>query len=91
MTSWKSGVVCGMKFNEWLDTFIEEKGIDTEQILEAQGNSGTNYIPVGVLIEHIKLAPANEKERIKDTIVKIDYANGDVLHFFKHLAGAIAI
>lgn len=80
-----------MKFNEWLDTFISEKEIDTEQILEAEGNSGTNYIPVGVLIEHIKLAPANEKERIKDTIIKIDYKNGDVMHFFKHLAGAIVI
>ena len=79
-----------MSFNNWLDIFIEEKGVDTEEMLEAEGASGTNYIPVGVIIEHMKIAPRHEQEKIKETIVKIDFRNGDVLHFFRHLAGAIA-
>lgn len=79
-----------MNFNNWLDTFIEEKGIDTEQILEAEGESGTNFIPVGVIIEHMKIASAYEQNIIKGVIVKIDFMNGDVLPFFRHLAKAIA-
>lgn len=35
-------------------------------------------------------APAHEQAAIKTTLVKIDFRNGDILHFFRHLAGAIA-
>ena len=80
-----------MSFNKWIDTFIEEKGIDTEEIIEVEGQSGLNMIPVGVVIEHMKSAVDVEQQAIKDTIVKIDFMNGDVLDFIKHLAGAIAI
>lgn len=79
------------EFNTWLDTFISEKEIDTEKVLEVVGNSGINYIPVGVLIEHIKIAPKNEQERIKEIIVKLDFYNASIIDFFKHLAGAVAI
>lgn len=79
-----------MNFNNWLDTFIEEKGVDTEEILEAEGASGTNFIPVGVIVEHMKMASPREKDQIQGMIVQIDFLNGDVLHFFKHLAKAIA-
>jgi len=79
-----------MAFEKWLDTFIEEKGIDTERIIEAEGRSGANFIPVGCLVEAIKAAPLREQQQIKTTIVKIDFCNGDVMHFFRHLAQAIA-
>ena len=78
-------------FDKWLDTLIEEKGLDTEELFIVDGPSGPNYIPLGVVIEHIKITTANEQRQIKDILVKIDFANGDVMHFFKHLAGAIAI
>lgn len=81
-----------MTFATWLDTFIEEKGIDTEDLLEVDGPSGmTNVIPVAVLLDAMKTAPTHEQTAIKDMIVRIDFANGDVLHYFKHLAQAIAI
>jgi hypothetical protein len=60
-------------FTNWLNTFIEEKGIDTEEILEVEGKSGTNFIPVSVLLEHIKIAPTKEQQEIKTIIVKIDF------------------
>lgn len=78
-------------FNHWLDTFIEESEIDTGAVLEAEGASGTNYIPVQCLLDVMKQAPLHEQRAIKATIVKIDFHNGDVMHFFKHLAQAIAI
>jgi hypothetical protein len=78
-------------FAKWLDTFTTEKGLDVEQVFVVTGPSGDNHIPLGCVIEAIKSAPAREQQAIKATIVKIDFRNGDVCHFFKHLAGAIAL
>ena len=80
-----------MQFNQWLDTLIEEKQIDTETVIEVEGDWGTNFMPLEIVVDAIKSAPANEKAAIKDTLVKIDFVNGDIIHFFTHLAQAIAI
>lgn len=80
-----------MNFAEWLDMFVSEKGIDTEQEFEVEGESGMNYIPLEVVIEHMKIAPAKEQAAIKTVFVQIDFANGDVVDYFRHLAKAIAI
>lgn len=77
-------------FDDWLDTFVAEKGLDTERIFEAEGASGLNIIPLAVVLEHLKIAPPAEQEAIRTVIVKIDFANGDVTHFFGHLAKALA-
>ena len=79
------------RFADWLDTFVSEKGLDTERLFEAEGESGLNIIPLGVVLEHIKIAPTKEQEAIKTTLVKIDFMNGDPCHFFAHLAKALAI
>jgi len=39
-----------------------------------------------VVMEHIMIASDAEKAQIKNILVKIDFANGDVNHFFEHLA-----
>lgn len=80
-----------MTFNKWLDTFISEKGVNVDRILEVEGASGVNMMPVQIVLDAIKSAPANEQAAIKTTFVKIDFVNGDVLHFINHLARAIAI
>jgi hypothetical protein len=80
-----------MTFNKWLETFINEKNLDTEHTFEIEGQSGLNLIPLGALVEHINVAPAHEQAAIKNTLVKIDFHNGDPLHFFAHLAQAIAL
>lgn len=80
-----------MGFNGWLDTFISEKGIDTEQYIEVEGPGGTNHMPVQTVLDAMKSATDAEKRKIKHTFVAIDIRNGDVLHFIKHLAQAIAI
>ena len=79
-----------MTFKNWRDTFIKEKGLDTGLTLLADGPSGVNHIPCQVVVEHMYVAPKHEQEQIKNVIVQIDFANGDVMDFFKHLAKAIA-
>jgi hypothetical protein len=78
-------------FCDWLDRFVEEKGIDLEREFTVEGQWGTNFIPVGVIVEHMKIANATEQAQIKDIILKIDFYAGDVYHFLAQLAKAIAI
>lgn len=77
-------------FNTWLKTLNSEKGIDLEQRFEVEGPSGTNSFNYGVVIEHILITTAAEKAAIKNVLVKIDFANGDIRDFYRHLAQAIA-
>ena len=80
-----------MHFITWLDTFVDEKDLDVEDILEVDGESGTNFIPLGALLDVIKEAPQNEQTAIKAVLVKIDLINGDVMDYFRHLSKAIAV
>tara|TARA_R100000234_G_C4929848_1_gene147994 strand:- start:440 stop:691 length:252 start_codon:yes stop_codon:yes gene_type:complete len=77
-------------FNNWLDTFIDEKNINKNDTFEINKNGTLNIISYGSVIDHIKITSKQEQEQIKKTIVKIDFFNGDVLHFFKHLGQALA-
>ena len=77
-------------FIKWLDTFIEEKEINLQDTFDVKGKNGLNTIPYGVVVEHIKISTKQEQEKIKNIIVNIDFKNGDVLHFFKHLGKAVA-
>lgn len=79
-----------MKFNEWIDTHLKEKGIDLNEVLTVDGPSGPNQIPVGLVVNLAKQAGPVEQSQVKDTLVKIDFVNGDPLHFFAHLAGSFA-
>ena len=74
----------------YLNALISEKGLNTETIIEVEGNSGAIFIPLGVVVEHILIANSTEQSQIRNTLVKIDFHNGDVMHFFTHLAQAIA-
>lgn len=80
-----------MTFTKWLDTFVAEKGLDTEHLFEVAGMSGTNLIPLGVVVDAIKSTGSREQAAIKTMIVKIDFLNGNVLNYFNHLAKALAI
>lgn len=74
----------------WINTLIEEKNLNIHTTIDVVGKSGLNIIPLGVVVEHILIAPTHEQNQIKNTLVKIDFHNGDVMHFFKFLAQAIA-
>lgn len=77
-------------FNKWLDTFIEEKGIDLNFVIEITTNNNTHFFEIGNIVENIKATTREEQIAIKDMIVKIDFHNGDIIDYFKHLAKALA-
>ena len=77
----------------YLETLISEKGLDLEgTIIEVEGQDwGLNIIELGAVVDYIMASgPANQAQ-VKDTLVKIDFHNGDVMHFFKHVASFMAI
>lgn len=78
-------------FGQWLLTFLDEKGIDLEYVLNVPGPSGDNHMPVACLVDAILQASPSEQIDIKCMIVRIDYCNGDVVKYLCHLARAIAI
>lgn len=80
-----------MNFKNWIETLVEEKNIDLETIIEAEGNSGINFIPFSVLLDAMSKANPDHQKEMKKTLVMIDFKNGDIMHYFKHLAKAIAI
>lgn len=79
-----------MTFKNWFETFLEEKGLPF-QAWEIEHAGVTHIIDSTVVIEAILTAPHHEQAAIKNMIVRIDFVNGDVNDYLKHLAkGLIA-
>jgi hypothetical protein len=79
-------------FNRWLETFLDEKGIDLEEGFTVSGPGGPNHMQYAhVVTAIVENAPPHEQAAIKDQLVRIDFRNGDVRHYLRHLAQAIAL
>lgn len=77
-------------FIDWFNTFLNEKNppFESWEIVDDEGN--THIIDSGIVVETILQATAPaEQEKIKNILVLIDFRNGDVNHFFHHLATGI--
>jgi len=73
----------------YLKTFFEEKNLP-EVSWELKDNNGvTHHIGSAVVLEAIEKAPQSEQSDIADVIRRIDFVNGDVNDYLKHLAGAL--
>jgi len=72
-------------FTKWLETFLEEKNAPAKS-WEIDANGTTHFIDSDVVIEAIKTTSGQEQAQIKNTLVMIDFKNGDINHFFEHLA-----
>jgi len=74
-------------FEYWFRQFIEEK--DLPEVTYSISHPAyidvamTNYDVVEIIIEQ---ATPVEQLKVKDVLVQIDFANGDINHFFEHLA-----
>lgn len=78
-------------FTTWLDTFVDEKGLDREHIFTVEGPTwGDNLIPLQCVIDVAAQASPADQSKIEDTLVKIDILNGDPMHFFEYIAKGIA-
>lgn len=77
-----------MNFTKWFNTFLEEKNLGY-QCWTIESGDQSHVIDSDVVIEAIKSAPAHEQNKIKDMLVRIDFVNGNVNDYFKHLAKAL--
>lgn len=74
----------------FFNVFFAEKQLD-HQVYEVIAPGGTpNFIPTFQVIEQIKRTKGQEARQIEMIIRKIDFANGDLHHFLRHLAQGLA-
>lgn len=74
------------KFQSWFIKFCEEKQIDMADFVTC-GDGST--LAVGDVCTAIMNAPQAEQTQIQLMFVKIDFKNGDVMDYIKHLAKAL--
>lgn len=70
---------------KYLTELIEEKGVSLDASINIDGHYGLTY---GMLVDFICRIPEYHGE-ITETLIKIDFANGDVFHYLKHLANGM--
>lgn len=71
---------------QYLETFFEEKQLP-EESWEIVAEDGTpHFIDTEVVKEAILNCGSQEQKKIADVIRKIDFQNGNVNDFLKHLA-----
>lgn len=66
----------------YLTALISEKGRSVEAALPVEGHINLSYQN---LIEFIDQMPAPVQKQIRDTLVMIDFKNGDVFHYLDFL------
>jgi len=67
------------------------KRLDADKCWSVEGKSGPNHIPVGCLVKPCSKPPRMAgAEQGHDPFSVLIFPNGDVLHYFRHLAQAIA-
>ena len=73
-----------MKISNYITTLIEEKGFSTQDEINIEGHFGLTW---EMLIDFVS-APemAQYHNQIRTTLVKIDFHNGDIFHYLRHLA-----
>ncbi len=74
------------KFIDWFDRFLDEKSLPYVSWEIADKTGIIHFIDSDVVVESIKNTSTTEHANIKDILVKIDFHDGDVNHFFHHLA-----
>lgn len=80
-----------MSFAHWIDTLVDEKGYDLDHRFEVPGPTAVNSIPLGSVIEACKQTSGQEQDAIKQNLIQLDFRGANLLHYFQHLAGALAL
>ena len=77
------------KTERYLRTFFKEKELPSVNWEIEAPDGMLHHISNDVVIEHIWTCNDQEMTEVANVIRKIDFANGNVNHFLKHLAHAI--
>lgn len=68
---------------QFIETMMEEKGLNPDGYVEKEGHINLSYRN---LIEFIEGSVSEkDQEAIRDMLVKIDFANGDIEHYLNFL------
>ena len=74
----------------YLNTLLSEKGIALDTMCEVDGDSGINFIPLEIIVDFMCQMSPETQAKAKTNLVKIDFHNGDVMHFVDYVAKVIA-
>lgn len=66
-------------------TMLDEKGL-LDEVFTINKGGQLHIIEIGALIEAMEIAPSHEQSQIELIMRKIDFINGDMMHFMNHLA-----
>jgi len=70
---------------------LSEKNISLDTVLEVEGAEwGLNMIPVEVVVEFMENADRATQTKMRNTLIQIDFKNGNVMHFITYVAKFIA-
>ena len=76
---------------KYFRTLLNEKNISLDNVLEVEGPEyGTNFIPIECVVEWMENADRGVQVKMRNTLTKIDFQNGDVLDFITYIAKFIA-
>ena len=87
--------ICGEQTKTYImkyfRTLLSEKNISLDTVLEVEGAEwGMNIIPVECVVEFMENADRATQTKMRNTLIKIDFQNGDVLDFITYIAKFIA-
>ena len=76
-------------FEKWLDTFIDEKGIDLSEEFKSTKDGFSMTLSYQDVIDNIKTTTKEEQSQIKNKLVQLDFYNSDIKDFLRHLSTAL--
>lgn len=74
-----------MNFKNWLQRLVKEKGLENE-VFTVGWQGQFHVVEMGYLIDFLSGLERDNRDRVKDTLVWIDYKNGSVMHFLNYCA-----
>ena len=76
---------------KYFRTLLSEKNINLDTVLEIEGaDYGTNFIPVECVVEFMENTDRATQTKMRNTLIQIDFQNGDIMHFITYVAKFIA-
>ena len=67
----------------YMETLIKEKEVKLEDNINLEGHIGLTW---QMLVDSISNMPESSQQKIRQTLVMIDFENGDVFLYLRHLA-----
>jgi hypothetical protein len=76
---------------KYLETLLQEKGIDQDYLFKADGDVwGTTIISVKEIVDYICKSDREAQKAARQAFVNIDFNHGDVKEFFQYLTNFIS-